>query len=99
MRTDALREKWRIEPSTQEQLRQNVLAVLTDIFERGEEVPVVVSWDAVGAGQTGVEQGGCGGCAVVWDIQLHWGVFCAYVVATCCIPVSGQPVEMGTYAP
>lgn len=38
-----MREKWRMEPSTQEQLRQNVLAVLTDIFERGEEVPVVVS--------------------------------------------------------
>lgn len=40
--SDAILEKWRNEPTTQEQLRQNVLAVLTDIFDRGEEVPVVV---------------------------------------------------------
>lgn len=42
-RTDTLLEKWRNEPATQEQLRQNVMAVLTDIFDRGEEVPIVVS--------------------------------------------------------
>lgn len=35
--------RWRAEASTLEQLRQNVLAVLTGVFERGEEVPVVVS--------------------------------------------------------
>jgi hypothetical protein len=52
MRPEVLREKWRTDAGTQEQLRQNVLAVLTDIFERGEEVPVVVSWDC-GVGRMG----------------------------------------------
>lgn len=48
MRPEILLEKWRTDTGTQEQLRQNVLAVLTDIFERGEEVPVVVSWGCGG---------------------------------------------------
>jgi hypothetical protein len=42
-RTDTILEKWRNEPATQEQLHKNVMAVLTDIFEKGEEVPLVVS--------------------------------------------------------
>jgi hypothetical protein len=40
---NVLLERWRTDMGTQEQLRQNVLAALTGIFERGEEVPVVVS--------------------------------------------------------
>lgn len=43
MRTDTFLEKWRTEKGTQDHLTGAVLAVLTDIFERGEEVPVVVS--------------------------------------------------------
>lgn len=41
--SDAILGKWRNEPSTQDQLRQHVLSVLTHIFDKGEEVPVVVS--------------------------------------------------------
>lgn len=40
---DAVLERWRNDPATQEQLRQSVVAVLTDIFVNGEEVPAVVS--------------------------------------------------------
>lgn len=49
--SDAILDKWRNEPSTQDQLRQHVLSVLTHIFDKGEEVPVVVSvWFVWGGG-------------------------------------------------
>lgn len=41
--SETLLEKWRNEVGSQEQLRQNVQSVLADIFDKGEEVPVVVS--------------------------------------------------------